>query len=313
MRDRLVQQVAALLPESVLHVARLIHLRELATSMVYGVGVLAVMYGVIYLLEGRLGEDRSRYRSRNFVNDVTYLLFYQGGFYNVLIGAALANALGSRLAFFKLNVLGVLPAPVHWLLYWVALDFLDYWFHRLRHHVPWLWAFHTIHHSQEQLTCVTSFRQHPVEQILGNIVLFIPLLVLGIPTGVWFPLVMALNAFEAVQHSRLNWRYGPLYRVVVSPVFHNFHHSLDPKHRDVNFGKLLSVWDFMFGTAVESDPRPVETGVIGLRVPASVLQQLITPFRLLLARSRPRRQTVDVDGGRTAASPASAPQVTQKL
>src|SRR5262245_46398252 len=30
-------------------------------------------------------------------------------------------------------------------------DFLGYWIHRLFHHNAWLWPFHAIHHSSEQL------------------------------------------------------------------------------------------------------------------------------------------------------------------
>lgn len=312
MKALIAGRFAALFPDSVVRFARLIHLDSLIASLFYGLGVLAVLYCAIYVLEARSGEDRARYRSRNFLNDVFYLLFYQGGLYNVLIGAALANALGARLAFFKWGLLARLPAPAHWLLYWLALDFLDYWFHRLRHRVPWLWAFHTIHHSQEELTSLTSFRMHPAEQVLGNVVMFAPLIALGIPTGVWFPLIVAQNAFEAVQHSRLNWRYGRLYRVLVSPVFHNFHHSADPKHRDVNFGKLLSIWDFLFGTAVERDPRPVTTGVAGLHVPASLTQQFILPFRLLFGRSGQERATPEWTAP-VHKSQVSEPQAVEKL
>ena len=39
-------------------------------------------------------------------------------------------------------------------------DFIGYWSHRLRHSNRYLWAFHTIHHSQTMLTVVTNYRFH---------------------------------------------------------------------------------------------------------------------------------------------------------
>jgi sterol desaturase/sphingolipid hydroxylase (fatty acid hydroxylase superfamily) len=210
--------------------------------------------------------------------------------YGIFIGAAIANALGPRLSFFKIEMLAALPAPIHWILYWIALDFLDYWYHRLRHSWGFLWAIHSIHHSQERMTFATSWRSHPLDLVIGNCVMFVPLLLLGIPTKVWFPLIALQYAFEAVQHSQLGWRYGPLYRVFVSPAFHNVHHSAERRYHDSNYGKLLSVWDFLFGTAVKDQPRPAVTGIAGICIPESILQQLLVPFKYF--RGVPGRDAV---------------------
>ncbi len=107
--------------------------------------------------------DPARYRTRNFANDVLYTLFYKGGFYTVVVLAAVTNALGPRLEFLRLNLLGHVPWPVGLLVFWVVGDFLTYWWHRLQHAVPFLWAFHSVHHSQEQMTVLTAFRRHPLE------------------------------------------------------------------------------------------------------------------------------------------------------
>src|SRR5690606_31057729 len=46
----------------------------------------------------------------------------------------------------------------------VALfDLAAYWAHRWSHEVPFLWRFHSVHHSSEHLDWVSGFRVHPVD------------------------------------------------------------------------------------------------------------------------------------------------------
>lgn len=265
-------------------VADAIQLQALARGTVYTIAWLAVAFAGIFLLELATGADRSAYRSRTFLQDLLYTLFYQGGFYAILIWAAVANALGPRLEFLKIEVLAGLPGPVHWVLYWLVVDFITYWWHRWLHAWPVLWAFHSVHHSQEEMSFITSNRMHPVEQIGQNLIMVVPLLVMGVPTWRWFPLFVARNILEAAQHSALDWGYGRAYYLVVSPRFHALHHSTDPRHHHRNFSKILSVWDFMFGTAVQDEQRPAKLGVEGMPVPRSIGQQLVAPFRILLQR-----------------------------
>jgi sterol desaturase/sphingolipid hydroxylase (fatty acid hydroxylase superfamily) len=43
--------------------------------------------------------------------------------------------------------------------------------------------------------------------------------------------------------------FGDLVRyVLVTPQFHRVHHSIEPRHRDRNFGLTFSIWDHLFGT-----------------------------------------------------------------
>ena len=95
-------------------------------------------------------------------------------------------------------------------------------------------------------------------------------------------------AFELVQHAELPWRYGRLYPVLVSPVFHSLHHSPERARHDSNYGKILSLWDFLFGTAIRDLPRPERTGVEGLKVPETVMGQLLAPLSVLRDRGARR-------------------------
>src|SRR5262245_27894203 len=65
----------------------------------------------------------------------------------------------------RLAELGTLPwAP---LLALLAADLTYYAFHRLSHHVPWLWASHFPHHTAKRLNMLASVRQGWTDVISG--------------------------------------------------------------------------------------------------------------------------------------------------
>ena len=248
----------------------------------------AALFAVIFFFEWRQGSDPRRYLSRNFLNDVGYMLFYQGGVYQFLLFAPLLGIVQARLSFFRVGIIEglAIPGPAKYVLYWLMLDFIAYWLHRFQHHNHWLWAFHSIHHTQTRPTLLTTYRNHLLDQLSSGLMMAVPLLILGIPPSVWLPFYALQYLSESAQHSELNWRYGPLYGVIVSPVFHAFHHSTDPAHYNRNYGKMLSLWDHVFRTAV-SGPRPERYGVEGLVVPETLTSQFLAPFRILLRGAGP--------------------------
>lgn len=272
--------IAELIPQ----LAERIQASELVRSVEWAVGIQAAFFVAVYLLERRAGADTARYRTRHFANDVAYMLFYKGGLYKVLVLAAVTNALDSR--FGSLHLLTGIPWPVGLALFWIGGDFITYWWHRLQHGSRFLWAFHSIHHSQQQMTLFTASRRHPLENLSMDVLLYFVVfhLLLGIPTRGWVPLAAVVTSVLAIQHSQLDWRLGPFARVFVSPRFHAFHHSAEPRHANANYGFLFSCWDYLFGTAVAEEPRPVRYGVDGLEMQETLWNHLVTPFKLLRRR-----------------------------
>src|SRR6266853_1739211 len=262
------------------HLAVRLHAGQLARSVVWAAIIYGGILGAVYLLERRAGVDPTRYRTRNFANDVAYTLFYKAGLYDVLLLAAITNAFDTQLSAFRLHLLAGVPWPMGLALFWIGGDLLTYWWHRLQHRSRFLWAFHSVHHSQEQMTMLTASRRHPLEMLSMNVLLYFLVFqfLLGIPTRGWLPLSVILTGLIAIQHAQLDWRLGPLTRVLVSPRFHAFHHSADPRHANANFGFLFSCWDHMFGTALGEEPRPVRFGVEGRPVGESLWSQLVSPF-----------------------------------
>jgi hypothetical protein len=135
------------------------------------------------------------------------------------------------------------------------------------------------------------------ERVVG--ILYRLLIVLGVPPTWWFPLTLVRGFLAAVQHTELDWSYGPFYRIVVSPVFHRLHHSSARADFDSNYSQLFCIWDYMFGTANPARTPPTSVGVAGLPPEPTLAGQLWGPFRRIF---RPR-------GGREAA-PKSARRVT---
>ena len=259
--------------------------------------VIALFLLVIVALERLNRADLTRYRRREFFNDFVYALFYQGGIYNFLIYVPVFSTLQKRLAFADLHVLTSVPAPVSFILFWLIADFVGYWIHRMQHAVPFLWAFHSVHHAPSRITFLTSNRLHVVEQFVANALMFIPILVLGVPQKVWLPFIVFHTMLEALQHATLSWRYGPLYRVFVSPLFHNLHHSTIATEYNGNYSKILSIWDFVFGTAVDRESLPAAYGIEGIEIPERLSAQLVAPFKIL----RKRSETAAVEAAETVA------------
>lgn len=272
------------LPEATVdRITAAIRLDWMMHSVVTTATLVAGLLVVFYVLERVAGGRRTAFRSRVFLQDVLYAFFYQGGAYVILIWSAFANVFETNLAFMKLNLLAGLPGPLHWVLYVVVVDFSTYWWHRMLHTWQPLWAFHSVHHAQEEMSFITSYRMHPLEQLGQSLFMVVPLFVIGTPTWRWLPLFLVMNVVEAVQHSSLDWTYGRAYPLVVSPRFHALHHARDSRVHHGNYGKVLSVWDFVFGTAVRAE-RPLELGIEGMAPPRTLWDQLMVPFRLLRAR-----------------------------
>jgi sterol desaturase/sphingolipid hydroxylase (fatty acid hydroxylase superfamily) len=245
---------------------------------------LAVVTAGIVAIEAAYKRDLGRYRSRGFLNDVAYNFFYQGGIYTLFVYIPIFTALQKQLPIFDLGLLKSLPSAWAFLVFWLIADFIGYWVHRMQHTVPFFWAFHSIHHGPKQITFATSSRNHPIDQLMANVIVFIPILILGAPKKIWIPMLLIHTALETLQHAALTWKFGPLYRVVVSPLFHNLHHSSDASEYNGNYSKILSVWDFLFGTAVDRDELPAKFGIDGMEIPETVSGQLLTPFYTLAGR-----------------------------
>jgi len=180
------------------------------------------------------------------------------------------------------------PGWLQFVQLFVLADLFFYLAHRLVHRVPWLWRFHAVHHSSEHLDWLSTFRVHPVDQILNSTIIAVPAAALGFSSGSVLVYALLYRVHALLLHSNVNVPLGPLERVFASPRYHHWHHADERHAYDRNFGGQLVIWDHMFNTWHEADGRPGKYGVRGT-MPVGYVQQLIAPFR---PKRRRRRQAV---------------------
>ncbi len=252
----------------------------------------------IFILERLSGGKTTQYKSAGFRQDIVYLVLHSGGFYRALLTIYVLGILTPYLKVFDLKLLNHIPQEhffVRAVIYFLTADFMLYWYHRWQHSNRFLWAFHTTHHAQANLSFLTQIRFHPIEEVLQAIFTYVPLLLLGATAQDWAPLAVLYRVVVFLQHSEVRWRFGPLRKILVTPHFHAFHHSTDPAHYNRNFGTTLSVWDYCFGTAVEEQERPSRYGLSDVEMP-TVASTFLVPFRLVYETYFKRRDQVESAG-----------------
>jgi sterol desaturase/sphingolipid hydroxylase (fatty acid hydroxylase superfamily) len=169
--------------------------------------------------------------------------------------------------------------------FWVQLptvillsDLGFYWTHRMFHAVPWLWRFHSIHHSIEELDWLAAARVHPVDQILTKGVSLIPVFALGFSEWAIGVYAVLYQWQSVLIHANVRIRFGPLRLLFASPEFHHWHHSNDRVARDTNFAGQLSFLDALFGTMHLPRGQMPSTYGLDRPMPQRYVPELLYPF-----------------------------------
>lgn len=165
-----------------------------------------------------------------------------------------------------------LPAAV------LISDLVQYWIHRTFHTVPWLWRFHAIHHSSEELDWLAAFRVHPVDQILTKGLSLAPVVALGFSEWTVGAFALLLTWQTLLIHANVRIGFGPLRWLFVSPEFHHWHHSNEHAARDKNFAGHIAFLDALFGSLhLPQGQSPARYG-LDQPMPQRYLRQLLYPF-----------------------------------
>jgi sterol desaturase/sphingolipid hydroxylase (fatty acid hydroxylase superfamily) len=211
----------------------------------------------------------------------------------VALGALLALALGAEighaddvLAFFEArSILGVMPSWLQLIVCLLLVDLLSYWSHRLRHRALFF-PLHAVHHSSEALDWLAAARMHPLDEIVDNVLISLPILLLGPAPWVFLVLGPITLLYTLVSHAAVALPLGPLRFVMVGPAFHRAHHAVDAP--GVNYAGMFSLWDLVFGTF--RDPRSITTpqrfGVASPVIEETLRGHLVTPLRRVLFGDR---------------------------
>ena len=101
------------------------------------------------------------------------------------------------------NPLRTFPMWAILLIGFLVRDFVQWWVHRLLHRVEWLWEFHKVHHSVEQMGFAAHLRYHWMENVVYRSLEYIPLALLGIGLYDFFIIHIFTLAVGHYNHSNI--------------------------------------------------------------------------------------------------------------
>ena len=171
---------------------------------------------------------------------------------------------------------------LQFIIFFILKDFIEWNIHRLLHITPWLWEVHKLHHSIEELDWIGNFRFHWGEVVIYKTISYLPLVILGVDGTVILIIAIIGTLMQDLNHANLAIDWGPLRYVFNSPKMHVWHHDMEVHGRGgQNFGIVLSVWDWLFGTVYwpKDTDKPDKLGFQGMQsFPNSVVGRLVYPF-----------------------------------
>jgi len=264
--------------------------------------VFYMVVGVILLVERLFPADpKQKTFSPALIQDTCWLII--GTMLEATVVVVYIKFLESiyetHLSFLTVEAIRQLPESVCFIWGILFSDFLAWIRHYNFHKLPWLWPFHTIHHSQRTINMFTDLRYHVLEYLVDMTIRIIPMLILTVDTPLIVTFEVFVSWFTKAYHGNIKTNLGWLRYIIVTPQSHRIHHSLEPRHRDKNFGTIFSIWDYMFRTQYRRYDEYPETGLEDTSFPhdqynhwvdflLTPLKQMIYPF-VALSRYFTRR------------------------
>jgi len=172
------------------------------------------------------------------------------------------------------------PLLIQLVLILLIAEFFFYWVHRFGHTIAFLWRFHSVHHSPIRVYWNNSGRFHPIDLLLNWIIYFAPLFILGCPHDVIAAFLVTNTITGLLEHANVDFKAGWLNYLFNTAELHRWHHSINWNKANSNYGKVLCVWDIVFGTYYR--PPNEEVGQVGIencKVPSDFFKSLLHPFQ----------------------------------
>ena len=265
--------------------------------------VIVIWFGLMPLIMG-LERVLPRFSDWNRAKDdlLTDVIYFPTNLLFAGSLAALWAGLHLKLAIALQSLVGSSVWPTAWplavqVVFACALaEFFAYWPHRFMHENPFLWRFHSVHHSSKRVYWLNAIRAHPGEHVFRGFISSIPLAVAGAPPEVlayWMVLTRIGGLF---QHANIDFALGPFAWIFSIGELHRWHHSAVQEEADHNFGDTFIFWDALFGTRYLPKDRgaPEVVGIEGLTAyPTTWWGQMAAPFRYGAIKRESLRDTED--------------------
>ena len=248
----------------------------------------------VCVLEQIFPAQRRPLFARGHLLDFCYAVFYALAVIPliVLLGTGFSDLLARLAPWLVLPRMPGVPAWCFVVLAVLAIDAMDWLAHLANHRLNPLWRLHAVHHSQEELSILTTYRTHPLVHV-SFLLSAIPILAIEDNTATPAVVLTVYACLGALPHANVRWTYGPVGRILISPAYHRIHHSATGR-LDINLGTVFAIWDAASRRAVfpARDARNrtvIQTGLAGRPVPVeqssprprlgrTMLIQLAEPF-----------------------------------
>jgi sterol desaturase/sphingolipid hydroxylase (fatty acid hydroxylase superfamily) len=175
--------------------------------------------------------------------------------------------------------------------FFLAKDLMDYVIHYLLHYLPWLWTFHKLHHTIQEMDWIGNFRFHWMELVIYYVIKWLPLVLLGVDQWVILTIGVISTLVGNLNHTNVRLDWGPLKYVLNSPRLHLRHHDYKLHGKaGQNFAVVFRAWDWLFRTAYFPRDResPERLGFPGMKkFPRGLLARITFPVVALPVFTRP--------------------------
>ena len=171
-----------------------------------------------------------------------------------------------------------LPGWVQFFLILAAVDFLQYWAHRLYHETDFFWRIHSVHHSAETMDWLASSRLNILEPLITRTLGLFAITALGFEEGPVQAYIAFIGFHATFIHANCRFDFGPLDWIFVTPKHHHWHHAKAEEAVNTNYAVHLSFLDRMFGTLHLPKAWPEAYGVVDGEPPTGLIKQQLHPF-----------------------------------
>jgi len=228
--------------------------------LVAGMLTLWLIEGAIPLISLQYKKNKLRHASVNFSFTVMHLIIHTGFAVLIILLSDFCKATGFGLSQW-------LNTSSFWtiIITFFVLDFFGGWLvHLVQHKTRFLWRFHVVHHSDNNVDVTTGLRHHPIESVLRGVFFMAGVLVAGAPiyaVMIYQTILILVVQFTHANISLPKWLDKLVSFVVVSPNMHKVHHHWQLPFTDSNYGAVLAIWDRLFGTYRQLDPSQIRYGL----------------------------------------------------
>lgn len=172
-----------------------------------------------------------------------------------------------------------LPFIIELFIALLITDIFQYWAHRFFHSHHYLWRFHSVHHSTENMDWLAGSRTHFIDIFFTRSMTYIPLYILGFSTLTFNVYIIFIAIHAVLIHANTRFNFGFLKYIITTPQYHHWHHCQESEHYGKNFAVVFPFIDKIFGTYyLPNQVWPKGTGLVDASFPKGFLNQLVFPF-----------------------------------